>query len=234
MSLIGYIMGAFPPGVARPRRVRDGERAPAATRTARAYDVIKAGPGDFPVGLTRVDGRLVGARGRRETRIDAYRAHARGLATSRRARGDDFVGVQAYSRTRLGATGCRSGPSPASRSLSMGYEYWPQALEASIRHAVEVTGTPVYVTENGIGTDDDDQRVRYVHRGARTASAAASPTASTCAATSTGRCSTTSSGRSGTRPRFGLVAVDRETHARTLKPSAAWLGDIARANRLGG
>ena len=44
----------------------------------------------------------------------------------------------------------------------MGYEYWPQALEAAIRRAVEVTGTPVYVTENGIGTDDDDQRIAYV------------------------------------------------------------------------
>ena len=36
----------------------------------------------------------------------------------------------------------------------------------------------------------------------------------------------------GYRPRFGLVAVDRETQARTIKPSATWLGDIARANRL--
>ena len=45
----------------------------------------------------------------------------------------------------------------------MGYEYWPQALEASIRHAVDVTGSAVYVTENGIGiTDDDDPRITFV------------------------------------------------------------------------
>ena len=44
----------------------------------------------------------------------------------------------------------------------MGYEYWPQALEVSIRYAAEVTGSPVYVTENGIGTTDDAQRIRYV------------------------------------------------------------------------
>ena len=45
----------------------------------------------------------------------------------------------------------------------MGYEYWPEALEATIRRAWEVTGqVPVLVTENGIGTDDDDQRIGYV------------------------------------------------------------------------
>ena len=36
----------------------------------------------------------------------------------------------------------------------------------------------------------------------------------------------------GYMPRFGLVAVDRATQARTIKPSARWLGDIARANAI--
>ena len=31
---------------------------------------------------------------------------------------------------------------------------------------------------------------------------------------------------------FGLIAFDRDTFARTIKPSARWLGDIARANAL--
>ncbi|MEV4009817.1 family 1 glycosylhydrolase [Nonomuraea angiospora] len=33
-------------------------------------------------------------------------------------------------------------------------------------------------------------------------------------------------------PTFGLVAVDRETFERRLKPSLAWLGGVARANAL--
>jgi beta-glucosidase len=33
-------------------------------------------------------------------------------------------------------------------------------------------------------------------------------------------------------PTFGLVSVDRETFARDAKPSARWLGDVARANVL--
>ena len=37
----------------------------------------------------------------------------------------------------------------------------------------------------------------------------------------------------GYGPQFGLVAVDRTTQVRTPKPSAAWLGAIARANAIG-
>jgi beta-glucosidase len=36
----------------------------------------------------------------------------------------------------------------------------------------------------------------------------------------------------GYRPRFGLVAVDRETFARTPKPSAAWYAKVVAANAL--
>jgi beta-glucosidase len=36
----------------------------------------------------------------------------------------------------------------------------------------------------------------------------------------------------GYRPHFGLVAVNRETFVRSPKPSAHFLGDIARANAL--
>jgi beta-glucosidase len=36
----------------------------------------------------------------------------------------------------------------------------------------------------------------------------------------------------GYRPRFGLVEVDRATFARTPKPSAHWLGGVARSRSL--
>jgi beta-glucosidase len=37
---------------------------------------------------------------------------------------------------------------------------------------------------------------------------------------------------SGFEPKFGVVAVDRATQRRTIKPSAAMLGNIARTNSL--
>ena len=34
----------------------------------------------------------------------------------------------------------------------------------------------------------------------------------------------------GYMPKFGLIAVDRETQLRTVKPTGEWLGRVARAN----
>jgi beta-glucosidase len=36
----------------------------------------------------------------------------------------------------------------------------------------------------------------------------------------------------GYRPTFGLISVDRQTQRRTPKPSARFLGEIARRNAL--
>ena len=146
--------------------------------------------------------------------------------------GDDFVGVQAYSRTRLDARGMPLGPADGVDLVpSMGYEYWPQALEVSIRYAADTARTPIYVTENGLGHDDDTRRIAFV----------------TDALHGLDRCladgidvrgyfywSLTDNFEwaFGYGPRFGLVEVDRTTFVRTPKPSAAWLGAIARANRI--
>ena len=46
----------------------------------------------------------------------------------------------------------------------MGYEFWPEALEQTIRYAYAQANVPIYVTENGIGTEDDTRRVEYIRR----------------------------------------------------------------------
>jgi beta-glucosidase len=146
------------------------------------------------------------------------------------ARGDDFIGVQAYSRTRVGPDG-DAGPEPGREVTQMGYEFWPQALEATVRRAAEVAAVPVLVTENGIGTADDTRRLAYTQE----------------ALAGLARC--IDDGLDvrgyvhwsaldnfewvlGYGPTFGLIAVDRATQERTVKPSARWLGDVARANKL--
>jgi beta-glucosidase len=147
------------------------------------------------------------------------------------ARGDDFMGVQTYTRMRFGPEGM-VGPEHGVPLTQMGYEFWPEALEATIRRAWEVTGgTPLLVTENGIGTDDDDARIVYVSRALRGVIA--------CLADGI-----TVEGYVywslmdnfewvfGYRPTFGIVAVDRTTQLRTPKRSAYWLGAIARANAV--
>ena len=45
---------------------------------------------------------------------------------------------------------------------SMDYEFWPQSLEVAIRSAAEIAQVPIYVTENGLGHEDDTRRIAYV------------------------------------------------------------------------
>jgi beta-glucosidase len=228
VSLMGWLMGVFPPGKSEDLDgyVKTNEHLRAAHR--KAYDALKAGPGDFPVGLTLSMGDWTAEPGS-EALIETYRRHHEDEYLEA-ARGDDFVGVQAYSRNRVGPDGV-VGPEAGVEVLPMGYEYWPQAAEAAIRHAVDVAGTPVYVTENGIGTDDDEQRIRFVRESLE------------------GVARTISDGLDvrgffywslldnfewayGYRMRFGLIGVDRATQARTVKPSATWLGQVISRNRI--
>jgi beta-glucosidase len=124
------------------------------------------------------------------------------------------------------------GPEDGVRITKMGYEFWPEALEATIRRAAAMTGgVPVLVTENGIGTDDDRERIEFVGR--------ALPGMLACLADGIDvrgyiywSLLDNFEWFLGYDPTFGLVAVDRETQVRTPKPSARWLGTIARANAL--
>ena len=157
------------------------------------------------------------------------RARAEGYdAFLEAARRDDFVGVQTYSRHRFGPKG-PIGPEAGVPTLIMGYEFWPEALEATIRYAYAEAGVPIYVTENGIGTTDDEQRITYVRRAL----------AGVVACLRDGidvrgyyywSLLDNFEWLFGYGPQFGLVAVDRATQMRVAKPSATYLGQVARAN----
>ncbi|GAP07354.1 MAG TPA: glycoside hydrolase family 1 [Anaerolinea thermolimosa] len=143
--------------------------------------------------------------------------------------GDDFIGVQNYTRMRVGPQGVL--PNEEGMELTqMNYEFYPEALEGVIRMVAQA-GKPMIVTENGIGTEDDSRRVEFIRRALK------------------GVLRCLADGLDvrgymywslldnfewmlGYRPKFGLVAVDRITQERTLKPSARLLGQIARQNRL--
>jgi len=146
------------------------------------------------------------------------------------ARGDDWVGVQAYTRTKIGPDGPLPVPDEAEKTLTR-WEYYPRALEDGVRlaHAM-APGVPVVVTENGMATADDARRIEYV-RGALTGLHAAI----TDGIRVEGYLywSLLDNYEWGSyAPTFGLVAVDRRTFVRTVKPSARWLGEVARANAV--
>jgi beta-glucosidase len=195
----------------------------------RAVDAIRSGPGDTKVGwtLALVDFQPVEGG---EERCQAAR-QAAGIDWLEVSQGDDFVGVQTYTRQRLGPHGPVEAPAGAAPTTENGWEFYPQALEHTVQFASEHSGGPVIVTENGVATSDDDIRLAYTKE----------------ALAGVARC--VSGGIDvrgylhwslldnfewmfGYKMHFGLIAVDRETLQRTVKPTARWLGDVARVNEL--
>jgi len=141
-----------------------------------------------------------------------------------------FQRFQAYTRQRVGSKKDIP-PDPGAELTQMGYEYWPEALEGAVRYAASKVRVPIYVTENGVATEDDKRRIDYIHR--------ALIGLEKCLADGIdvrGYIHWTLMDNFewilGFRPKFGLVAVNRETQERTVKPSARYLGSIARANAV--
>jgi beta-glucosidase len=142
----------------------------------------------------------------------------------------DFIGVQNYTGMRVGPDGPAE-PAATAERTQMGYVFQPRALGQAIRRAVEMTGLPVFVTENGVATDDDERRVQFISR--------ALASVESCLLDGLDvrgyfywSLFDNFEWAFGYRPTFGLVAVDRATQERTVKPSAGRLGEIARANGL--
>jgi beta-glucosidase len=113
----------------------------------------------------------------------------------------------------------------------MGYEFYPESLEHTVRFAAKETGVPVIVTENGIASEDDKRRVEYIQR-----ALAGVKRSIDDGITVRGYIHWSLLDNFewifGYTSKFGLIAVDRETQKRTVKPSAILLGKIARANSL--
>jgi beta-glucosidase len=179
----------------------------------------------------------------------------------RAAEEDDFFGVQTYTRNvvniprpagaalslglaippigrRLSGLARRQAPhsdafkDPTTRRTQMGWEFRPQAVAWTVRRAAQMLpGKPIVVTEHGVATSNDEERVEFITEGLRALHA------------------TIADGiplrgyihwsafdnfewAAGYAMEFGLIAVDRATQVRTLKPSAKFFGQIARANKL--
>jgi len=175
---------------------------------------------------------------------------------------DDFIGVQTYTRQQLhlprimapltraalavrplerfavpwvmGLKDKANGTqAPAdSRVTQMGWEYRPESVAAVVRRIAAIyPDKDLVVTEHGVATLDDAERVEFIARGL-------------AALHDTIADGTRLRGyvhwslmdnfewATGYQANFGLVAVDRATQERTVRPSARFLGEIARTGRL--
>ncbi len=137
---------------------------------------------------------------------------------------DDFLGVQNYARAIAGPEGDLPVPEGAEVTQA-GYEYYPQALEHVLRKVAQGFEGTLYVTENGIATDDDERRREFI----------------SSALGGVRRCLADGLAiggyfywslldnwewQHGYSKTFGLIAVDRETQKRSAKPSLFFLGGM--------
>ena len=121
---------------------------------------------------------------------------------------------------------------PGARRTQMGYELRPEALAATVRRVARLLpGKDILVTEHGIATADDADRIAFIDAGLRALHAEIAAGAPVRGYIHWSALDNFEWAH-GYRMQFGLVAVDRATQARTVRPSARHLGAIARANRL--
>jgi beta-glucosidase len=194
----------------------------------KGFDAIKSARPALPVGLTLTTqdflstGEAAWADAWRDRLygnwVDVARSHA------------DFIGVQPYTRFRVNANGL-TWPPAGTEMTDAGYEFYPEALGATVRWAHQTIGKPIYVTENGIATDDDTRRIAFIDRALASLRGCLDegiPVHSYLYWSLLDNFEWTS----GFSKHFGLVAVDLKTFRRTPKPSALHLGRIARANGI--
>ncbi|MCD8023843.1 MAG: family 1 glycosylhydrolase, partial [Lachnospiraceae bacterium] len=136
--------------------------------------------------------------------------------------GDDFIGVQNYTRSLIGPEGSLPNPDGAKLTQS-GYEFYPQALAHVIRAVAKDFHGEILVTENGVSTAEDADRVLFIEE--------ATKGVAECIADGIPikgymywSLLDNFEWQKGYAMTFGLIAVDRATQERMLKPSLGYLG----------
>lgn len=141
---------------------------------------------------------------------------------------DDFFGLQNYTRSVYGPNG-KIQPGENTRVTEAGYEYYPEALAGVLRFVSKHWEKPILITENGVCTSNDKERVEFIDR----------------ALAGVHQCIEEGINvigymhwslldnfewQLGYKPKFGLIAVDRTTQTRYPKESLKALGDICKGN----
>ncbi len=137
----------------------------------------------------------------------------------------DYVGLNYYSRTAV--RGLEDGTFPGAPVNDLGWEIHPEGIVTVARELNAKYPGPIWVTENGTcdnGTADRVERFRsrYLHDHLGAIAASGLPVERYyhwCFVDNW-------EWSEGEVPRFGVVALDHETQARTVKPSGRFLARI--------
>ncbi|MCM1156242.1 MAG: family 1 glycosylhydrolase [Roseburia sp.] len=143
---------------------------------------------------------------------------------------DDFFGVQNYTRKLLGADG-ELPPEEGARLTMAGYEFYPEALGHVIRRVAKDWKKTIFVTENGIATAEDTERVEFIKRALSGVQECIEEGIDVQAYLHWSFLDNYE-WQAGFSQTFGLTAVDRQTMERHPKQSFYYLGDIAQNREI--
>jgi beta-glucosidase len=233
VALMGYRQGWFPPGLRNPGQFKRVTRRLIAAHAA-AVAAVKSGGGDPLAGVCLQLPAFEPARPEDAACVAAHRELVAEMEDVYLADlVGDWVGVQYYTRQRVDPAAADGfAPAPEGAPLTqMGWELHPEGLHRAIAAAAR-TGVPVYVTENGIATADDGERVAYLRDHlAQVARALAD------GIDVRGYIYWSSFDNfewaEGYRPTFGLIGIDRDDGLRrVVRPSARAFGALATTGSL--
>lgn len=125
----------------------------------------------------------------------------------------DFHGINYYAR--LTVSGPAGGVAPGCAVNDLGWEIYPEGIVETARKVYELLPRPVYITGNGTCDNEDRFRARYIAEHLRAVCESDLPVERYYY----GRFCDSWEWTEGFRARFGLVHVDAETQARSVKRS---------------
>jgi beta-glucosidase len=210
-----------------------------------AYEVIKRRWPDSPVGLSHHKFLFMPATPKRRDRWAARAAQlvmdswpvAPGRLRSIIEATSDYIGIAHY-HVQLTAFDPRRPQDQFIRRFNvpgvpvsdMGWSADPQWMRL-VLNELKALGKPVYITENGLGTVDDDRRQRYLVDVLSNVQLAIRDGVDVRGYFHWTNMDNFEWGR-GYQVHFGLIGVDRKTLERTIKPSGRLYARIAKANAV--
>jgi beta-glucosidase len=197
------------------------------------FAAIKAARSDLPVGVTLSVTDF--QPGNEDSPYREVRQAAYGEWIESIKRAGDFTGVQSYRMIRIPGKGKALPPMPPIPFVRPGDMVAnmsrPEAVANTLEYIHMATGKPVIMSENGLETENDAYRIWFIDRAIASLHAALEKGIPVLGYYHWSLLDNYEWNR-GYKPKYGLVAVDRETFMRTPKKSAAHLGKIALANAL--
>ncbi len=149
----------------------------------------------------------------------------------------DFIGLNYYSHIFCSLTlpeymkAYRGQVDPAKLCAGLGWEAYPEGVLIALQRLWKELQIPIYITENGIGTDNDAWRQQYIAEHLHQVHEALRQGIPVKGYFYWSLLDNFEWAEGYSSP-FGLIACDRDTLTRRVKMSGYWYGTIALNHRL--